>query len=182
MKECRQTSEQSVLEHGLSVWRHMEQLIGYLSTGEIQGSWRLPSWLPLYRKQLLARLYPIDVIKEYTTYHDCGKPYCEPTEERRFPDHAERSYETWLAIGGDPEAAELMRMDMQIHTLKAVDIPEFCRHRGAPTLLLAGLAEVHSNAQMFGGLESQSFKIKWGHLERRGKAICRRLFEEAPDA
>jgi peptidyl-tRNA hydrolase len=29
---------------------------------------------------------------------------------------------------------------------------------------------------MFGGIESTSFKIKWAHLERRGKAICKKLF------
>ena len=180
MKACRQTPEQSVLEHGLSVWRHTQQLIGYLSTGEISGTWRLPDWLETYREHLLARLYPIDVIEEYTTYHDCGKPYCEPTAERRFPDHAERSYETWLAIGGDPEAAELMRRDMLVHTMKAVDVPEFCQHRGAATLLIVGLAEIHANAGMFGGLNSQSFKIKWNHLDRRGKAICRKLFDVVP--
>jgi peptidyl-tRNA hydrolase len=41
---------------------------------------------------------------------------------------------------------------------------------------LAGLAEVHSNAKMFGGLASDSFKIKWSQINKRGKAVCKLLF------
>ena len=86
------------------------------------------------------------------------------------------SYQKWLEIGGNREAAVLIRLDMKIHTLKADEIEEFIQHPEAITLLLAGLAEVHSNAKMFGGLESDSFKIKWKHINKRGKMICQKLF------
>jgi hypothetical protein len=33
------------------------------------------------------------------------------------------------------------------------------------------MAEVHSNAQMFGGENSDSFKIKAKHLEKRGRQV-----------
>jgi hypothetical protein len=62
--------------------------------------------------------------------------------------------------------------------MKAVEIDEFIKHPEAITLLLAGLAEVHSNAKMFGGIDSESFKIKWSQINKRGKAICRKLFGE----
>jgi hypothetical protein len=42
-------------------------------------------------------------------------------------------------------------------------------------LLLTGLAEVHANAKMFGGLESTSFKIKFSQIEKRGNAIIKEL-------
>lgn len=43
----------------------------------------------------------------------------------------------------------------------------------AVTLLIAALSEVHSNAKMFGGIESTSFKMKWKTIEKRGKQICK---------
>lgn len=47
----------------------------------------------------------------------------------------------------------------------------------ALTLLLAALAEIHSNAKMFGGIESSSFKSKWKKIDRRGNQICKHYFE-----
>lgn len=44
--------------------------------------------------------------------------------------------------------------------------------------LIAGLAEVHSNAKMFGGMDSTSFKIKWNQINKRGKVICQKLFKD----
>jgi hypothetical protein len=45
----------------------------------------------------------------------------------------------------------------------------------AVTLLLAGLAEIHANAEMFNGFDSPSFKIKYKQIDRRGRAICKFL-------
>jgi hypothetical protein len=46
------------------------------------------------------------------------------------------------------------------------------------TLLIASLAEIHSNAEMFGGIESTSFKIKWKNIDRRGKQVFKYLKEQ----
>jgi len=64
-------------------------------------------------------------------------------------------------------------MDMNIHSLKDVGVNDFAQKEGAATLLLTGLAEIHSNAEMFGGIESTSFKIKWKQINKRGKKISR---------
>lgn len=181
MQACQQCEGQSILQHGESVKAHTFQLIDYLKTGSISGEWRLPDWISEYRQQILGVLLPEDIIEEYTTYHDCGKPYCKTIDENgrvHFPNHAEISSQTWLSIGGSPQAAKLMKMDMMIHTLKAADIDDFIRHPEACTLLITGLAEIHSNAKMFGGIGSTSFKIKWNQINKRGKAICQKLFKE----
>jgi hypothetical protein len=181
MQHCPQTETQSIYQHGISVRDHLRQLIGYLETGKIEGEWRLPSWLSEYRSQILESLCPREVIDTYATFHDCGKPYCltiDPNGKRHFPNHAETSYQTWLSVSDNQQIANLIRMDMKIHTLKAAEIDEFIQHSEAITLLLAGLAEVHSNAKMFGGIESESFKIKWSHINKRGKAICQKLFQQ----
>ena len=179
MKNCQQTETQSVYQHGISVRDHFFQIIGFLETGKIEGDWRLTDWLSEYRSEILQSLCSRDIIEEYTTFHDCGKAYCLTIDEngkRHFPNHAETSYHTWLAAGGSAQAAKLMRMDMMIHTIKAADIDEFIKHEECITLLLAGLAEIHSNAKMFGGIDSTSFKIKWNQINKRGKAICQKLF------
>lgn len=178
MKRCPQSTGQSVYAHGEAVRDRMHQLIEYLETGEIAADWALPDWLKAYRAQLRSALMPRQVIDEYTLFHDCGKPYCPPGGDRKFPNHAEVSYRTWLCAGGSQSAARLMRMDMLVHTMRAEDVASFCAQPEAPTLLLAGLAEIHANAAMFGGVASVSFKIKWKQLDRRGRAICRHLFGE----
>lgn len=179
MKNCQQTVSQSVYEHGISVRDHVFQLLDYLKTGTIKDGWRLPEWLTQYRTQILNSLCPLDIIEEYTIYHDCGKPYCITIDDagrRHFPNHADVSAQTWKEAGGHEQAQKLISMDMVIHTMKASDIDEFIKHSEATTLLLTGLAEVHSNSRMFGGIESDSFKIKWKQIDKRGKAICQKLF------
>jgi len=181
MQTCQQTEGQSVYQHGLSVKDHTFQLISYLNTGQITGEWKIPEWLSAYRKQILGVLLPQDIIEEYTIFHDCGKPYCKSVDENgktHFSNHTDVSYLTWLEIGGSHKVAKLIKMDMIIHTMKANDIDEFITHPEACTLLLVGLSEVHSNAQMFGGIDSTSFKIKWNQINRRGKVICQKLFKE----
>lgn len=179
MQACPQTETQSVYQHGLSVKEHIFDLISFLKTGQITGSWKLPDWMSLYQQQLLASLLSEDIIEEYAIFHDCGKPYCLTIDElgrKHFPNHSEVSYRTWQTVSTNQTVANLIRWDMKIHTMKAVEIEEFISHPEATTLLLAGLAEVHSNAKMFGGIESDSFKIKWSQINKRGKTICHKLF------
>ncbi len=181
MKNCPQTDSQSVYEHGVSVRDRVFQLINMLKENKVSDNWRLPDWLFQYREKILERLLPEHIIEEYTVHHDCGKPYCITIDEegkRHFPNHAEVSYNTWLSVGGTDQAAKLMQMDMLIHQMKANDIDEFIKHPEAITLLLTGLAEVHANGEMFGGFDSTSFKIKWNQINKRGKAICLKLFGE----
>lgn len=179
MQNTPQTESQSVYQHGVSVKEHIFELISFLKTGQIGEGWKLPPWMSEYREQLLTSLFPENIIKEYAIFHDCSKPYCLFLDEegkRHFPDHANKSYNKWLEVGGNEEAAQLMKMDMDIHLLKDKDVDEFCKRPQAITLLLAGLAEIHSNASAFGGIESISFKIKYKQIDKRGATICRKLF------
>jgi hypothetical protein len=179
MQNCLQTEGQSIYQHGVSVKEHYFDLLFMLKENSVLPGWRLPDWFFQYREQILQALLSEDIIEEYTIYHDCGKPYCLSIDEqgrRHFPNHADKSYDIWLGVGGNIQAAKLMKMDMLIHKIKAVEIEEFIKHPEAITLLLAGLAEVHSNAKMFGGIDSESFKIKWSQINKRGKNICQKLF------
>jgi hypothetical protein len=181
MQNCPQTDTQSVYQHGLSVKDYTFQLIKILRTNENNSQWKLPDWIWQYREYILHDLFSDDIIEEYTTYHDCGKVHCLTYDEngkRHFPNHAEASYHTWLKVGGNPQAATLMRMDMLIHSIGANDIDDFIKCPEAITLLIVGLAEIHSNASAFGGINSTPFKIKWKQLNKRSKNICHKLYGE----
>jgi hypothetical protein len=165
----------------VSVQKYVLELISMLESGNFSGTWRVPLWISKYRLKILSMLIPINIIIEYTTYHDCGKPYClsiDKDGKRHFPNHAQVSEQTWKSVGGHPVAAKLMGMDMMIHTMKSSDVEEFIKHPEAITLLITGLSEIHSNAQMFGGIDSTSFKIKWKQIDKKGKIICEKLFGE----
>ena len=183
MKNCPQTNTQSVYDHGVSVRAYFLQLSTYLQNGWLTG-WEVPEWLLKYRKEIREALLPLDIIMDYTLYHDCGKPYCIEYDiegKRHFPNQAEKSYETWMSMGGNETVGNLIRKDMMIHQIKAKDIDDFIKYPEAITLLMVGLAEIHSNAEMFGGQDSVSFKIKYKQIEKRGAAICKKLFGGAND-
>lgn len=179
MSECEQTKGQSVLEHGISVKNYLFDLINNLRRDTpLQYEWRLPDWI-LEKKDLILSSLPDDETLElYTVYHDCGKPFCleiDSEGRRHFPNHAEVSYQYFNKVFNNSVATDLILHDMDIHLLKSDGVKDFCQNPHALTLLLTGLAELHSNTQMFGGLDSTSFKIKWKSINQRGKQIINQL-------
>jgi hypothetical protein len=179
MSECEQTKGQSVLEHGTSVKNYLFDLINHLrSSTPLQYEWRLPDWVLENKDLMISSLPDDDTLELYTIYHDCGKPFCLEIDEngkRHFPNHAEVSYQIFNQVFNNSVAADLILHDMDIHLLKSDGVVEFCQNPHALTLLLTGLSELHSNSQMFGGLDSTSFKIKWKCINQRGKQIINQL-------
>lgn len=179
MSEYEQTKGLSVLEHGISVKNYLFDLINHLKDGTpLQYEWKLPDWVLENKDLLLSSLSDDETLELYTTYHDCGKPFCleiDSEGRRHFPNHAEVSYQIFSQVFSNPVAADLVRHDMDIHLLKSDGVSDFCQNPYALTLLLTGLSELHSNAQMFGGLDSTSFKIKFKCINQRGKQIINQL-------
>ncbi len=180
MRKCYQSKDQNIYEHGLSVWEYMQDLLEHLwNETPLEKEWKIPAWLYEHKWNILENVLPTHIIEEYCIYHDCGKPFCKTIDESgktHFPNHAKISYDTWMKIDGDEQIGKLILMDMDIHKLKDCDIDNFIKNKEAITLLLSGLSEIHSNAEQFGGIDSESFKIKWKQIDRRGKTICRKLF------
>lgn len=201
MKACQQTPGQSVYEHGFAVWRYLDDLA--VDDGfdeEHFASMRLPDWYTNNKDFIRTNLYSNCTLIKYAVYHDCGKPYCLTIDDdgkRHFPNHAEVSKAKWLECHPDPRVlvggpklgeyvstvliGELIGLDMIFHT----ETWEQIHARNLPTktictLLCSALAELHANADMFGGIESTSFKIKWKRLNKLGnRAITFVLDEEA---
>jgi hypothetical protein len=67
---------------------------------------------------------------------------------------------------------------MVFHTIKSDEVEDFVKSNSIETvltLLVTTLCELHSNATMFGGIESTSFKIKFKQLDKRGKQVLNLL-------
>jgi hypothetical protein len=175
MVDCPQTKDMNVFEHGVLVHEYFLDLYENLKDDKpLEKQWRLPSWYEDNKELLLNGLLDFEILKTYQIYHDCGKPFCRIVDEsgkQHFPNHASVSADTWYQITQDKQVSELMRMDMDIHLLKADGVDEFSTRREAISLLLTGLSEIHANASMFGGLDSVSFKIKKKNIFKRGKNI-----------
>ncbi len=177
MRKCFQFQTMSVLDHGLSVHAWFCDLHSFLTQGtSLKLNWRLPEWIP--DPLIVEKLLDFDLLKTYQIYHDCGKPFCRTVDEQgrqHFPNHAQVSSQRWLECSdGSQEALQIGRliaMDMDAHTLKSDGIAEFAARPESISLLVTALCEIHSNAEMFGGIESTSFKIKWKALEKTGKRV-----------
>ena len=174
MTSCCQTPGQTILQHGEAVSARFKDLIG-----DRRLEWRLPDWFDL---DLLLPLCPsAEILEQYHVYHDCGKPFCRTVDEegrQHFPDHARISASIWRVYGGDPFIATLIERDMDMHTLKPADADNYPYLHLVPALLLTALAELHTNASMFGGIESTSFKIKFKALNKLGNRLTNRIKEE----
>ena len=184
MQQCPQTPTQSVWQHGESVREQYNGIVQRIS-GEPSGH-KLPTFLSSehgYGKEISSSLFPITVSGPYCLWHDCGKPFCrvESDTGSHFPEHAEWSQRVYADVFGPGLVANLIGWDMAIHTATAVEIDAYLKkwsRADACTLLIAALAEIHSNARMFGGIESTSFKIKFKQIERRGNQICKHIFSD----
>jgi len=175
MSRCWQSKELgvSVLDHGIDVWSKLLDIL-HMDYKEME----IPDKLRGSFFHILTHegaVLPVNLIKRYVIYHDCGKPYCKVVDEdgkQHFPKHAEVSAITYRQnFPADPViVSNLIQLDMMFHTetveeIEARNLPQEVIN----TLLLSALAEVNSNAQMFGGYESESFKIKFKKLNRRFK-------------
>jgi hypothetical protein len=180
MQACEQMQDMSVLAHGESVHHYYCDLRDHiLHNAPLSRQWRLPEWchdVDLWQQRASEK-----TIERYQVFHDCGKPYCQTEDKqgrKQFPDHANISADIWKALGQPLDEVALMRNDMIIHTLRGTGIDDFCQLTNAATLLITGLCELHSNAAMFGGIESTSFKIKWKNINKFGKRITNNLTKQ----
>jgi len=181
MKGIEQFPGMSVLDHGRDVYARYLDLI----SDKPLLKWRMPEWIEKMRPLQL----PLETMKHYLIYHDCGKPFCRTVDaegKQHFPDHAQKSYETWMqyAEAGcrcgmcgttDEQIGNLILLDMECHTIKGDAIDEFIKRPEAPSLLFAGLAEIHSNAQWLQQLDSDQFKIKWKRIDKIGRRLVANL-------
>lgn len=172
MENCFQFQDMNMIQHGEMVHDWYKDLVGPRNY-----KWDFGKANSLI-DELISLADSPDKLREYHIFHDCGKPFCRTIDEngkQHFPNHAQVSYDTWLSAGGDAETAWYILHDMDFHVLKGDDIKELCKDPRAPNLLLTAWCEIHANSQMFGGIESTSFKIKRKALEKHTKTMIQEL-------
>jgi hypothetical protein len=147
--------------------------------------WRLPTWFTEHADWIRKQLEPyFDDIITYQQWHDLGKSYCRTVDAEgkiHYPEHASTSEAIWVHLGGDRWIGELIGQDMLCHQLRPADAAEFAKNPNALILLCTALCELHANATMFGGIESDSFKIKAKRLTKIGKIILSVLQAQSPE-
>jgi hypothetical protein len=139
---------------------------------------KIPGWLSENFDYILANLHSYDTIKLYAVNHDCGKHLVKVVDvegKPHYPNHAQASHDYWVEHCPDKVTeARLILNDMFFHTCSAEELSNTTLDKkDLYTLLLTALAEIHANAQLFGGIDSTSFKIKYRQIERRGKQLLR---------
>lgn len=186
MENTFQFEGRNMLEHGRDVFKYCNKIIAILK-GEKNyndSDLKIPDVFFEYSDFLLKNLHSDDIIRNYTIWHDCGKPYCRTIDEngkQHFPNHAEVSAKTFAKYFPEQTnkgiVCRLIEADMDIHLLKDDGIQEFLKRdvKDICTQLIVGLAEILSNCQMFGGYESDGFKIKYKALQQRAKKILKSL-------
>lgn len=169
MKNTPQNDKQSVYDHCISVRDKLRDLI----EGNNLDSFLLPEWYLKHSKNIISNIPSIEELYTYAEFHDSGKPFCHYKDERgnHFPNHEAISEEINNKLFNNKNINWLTRHDMFFHTCSANDIDTIRNNPLAGGLLLASLAAIHANADMFGGIESTSFKIKWKQIDRRGNAL-----------
>lgn len=138
-------------KHGQSVNNWYEQLC---RSPEIVGVPEIIAWLSDYEK--------ID-LKQYHFNHDISKPYIREIDssgKEHYPNHSYHSSQLYRERYGDDVFADMILHDMDFHTKRGDDIKEVWKLPYSDHLYATAWAEIFANAELFGGFESDSFKIK----------------------
>jgi len=169
MEQCEQAPGLNMLQHGQAVHEQYLKLLQELNEGTVE----CKELRDLYAK-FGPNLPPPEVLKKYHVYHDCGKHLALVIEngKRHFPNHAEVSAKQYATIFPDDGfTKQLIAMDMDFHLHRGDDLLRTCRSPFAPILYFTAWAEVNANAEMFGGRNSESYKIKRSRLIQAGKKL-----------
>lgn len=176
MKSCEQAPGLSIYDHGLAVANRYRELYTLLAsqTAHSAYEWHIPDDELTRLKKLRELALTPQQARIYQIFHDCGKPSTLSIDEqgrRHFPDHAEASAKLFaLAAPEDKQTARLISKDMLCHMTKAANSDSLLQDPDFPTLMLTAWAELHANAAaLFGGFESDNFKIKRKQLMKLNK-------------
>ncbi len=174
MAACEQTQGMNMLEHGQRVHDAYVQLhAGLVASNFEETEPALQAWFDRIQESTAHTLLSPNAARMYHAYHDCGKHLVlctDDTGRRHFPDHASASAMQYQAIfPNDHQTQWLIAHDMDFHTMRGDALRALWDEPLAATLYLTAWAEIRANAAMFGGLESESYKIKRSRLLQAAK-------------
>lgn len=151
--------ESNVWQHGKDCCNMLERIL----KGEKLPRIEKVTWLESAIKE-----FPYELEKDIYTYlqfHDIGKTITYDGEGH-YPNHAQESARLWRLLDNRERIATWIENDMVMHS---GTVEEANKLVDKNILRLTALVECYSNAEMFGGFESDSFKIKLKKIIRNGK-------------
>lgn len=105
-------------------------------------------------------------LSQYHLNHDMAKPFCaqwsaEKSQYSYGPNHSKKSAALFkLVFGSNSFIESLIENDMAFHTCKSDTIEKTWLLPNSEHLYATAWAELFANATIFGGTNSDSFKIK----------------------
>lgn len=194
MATTEQTKGVSIVKHGELVWEATQAVLQAVENNqaviEFYGeTHKLPGWFAVEKMKFLEAVRTLGMfsLQKYCLLHDIGKPEVftvdESTGAFSFPNHAEKSAEVFKRVYGEQysNVCELIKKDMEVHLLKPGDnegISRFASLKNVLIHLLVGFAELCANSKpVFGGMETESYKIKHKRFCRVGANTILRVFE-----
>lgn len=149
-------------DHGLAVHEWYNVLCDNPSIIEIP---EVEEWFRYYQK--------IDLFK-YHYNHDISKPYVIEYDEKgnpHYPNHSYHSHLLYIQRYGHDEYADMILHDMDFHKKRGNELDNVWKLPYSSHLYATAWAEIYANSELFGGLDSTSFKIKRKQLVKALKRI-----------
>lgn len=164
--------DQNILDHGIDVHQRYRDLLRLIKGRPTLCYWNLPEWFKDTIK-LLPKLQYFQDMRRYHLFHDCGKPYCKKVIDGKvsFPNHEIESFKVSKKLHFKENITKMIELDMICHKSNSEVFSKHIKDPLLPSLLLTALAEVYANNRLFGGFESESFKIKHKKILSRIKQI-----------
>ena len=152
----------TVFQHGIDVWKETKKIIHSMKNNSFE---ELPVFFKDNKDLFLKNIVDYKTLMLYCIYHDCGKPFCVPDHQIKFKDHEFESFKIIKELFPENETLhKLVLNDMKIHKVRACNFDDFLNTPNLITHIIVGLAEMNANSQMFGGKESDSYKMKYKNL------------------
>lgn len=182
MRNTYQFQNIDMLQHGEMVFNEYQKLMnaiknkdeGYFKEIGFSFDWEFID--NLYENQ-----YDMETMQSYQIYHDCGKHLSKTIDENgkiHYPNHAQHSSDLYGQYFDNPIAQDLILKDLNFHTFKCEQMNQWLEEENKKTLAslyLTAWSEILANASMFGGIDSDSFKIKRKRLIQHGKKLKEKL-------
>lgn len=172
MLETKQGPDLDVLRHGVEVHQRYRDLLRLLRGRKPVMYWDLPDWF-MKAAKLIPKQERFQDMRRFHLFHDCGKPYSMQIEDgnKRFPDHEKVSGQVSRKLKFKENISQMIELDMICHKTTSEEFEQYKNHPLLPSLLLTSIAEVYANNRLFGGFDSESFKIKHKKVLSRLKQI-----------
>lgn len=182
MKNTYQFENIDMIKHGEMVYEQYQKIINAIEHKNEQYFKDIGFTFDWdFIEKLYQHQYDMKTMESYQIYHDCGKHLSKTIDENgkiHYPNHAQHSSDLYSQYFDNSIAQDLILKDLNFHTFKSEEMTQWLETENSKTLAslyLTAWSEILANSSMFGGILSESFKIKRKRLIQHGKKLKEKL-------